>query len=176
MKVYIGRYTKNDNDERKVRVRIDKWDTWSMDHTLALIIHPMLVQLKATKHGSPHVDIEDVPEELHPDPNRINLEENRWEPDDKTHDRWDWILDQIIWSFNELVLDEESKEYYTPYGPDEEVEQIWYTDEDGEKRSFDTEEAARARGKFDLDKYNAYHKKLQIGFTLFGKYYRALWD
>ena len=43
-------YSKN---ERKVKVRIDEYDTWSMDHTLALIILPMLKQLKATKHGSP---------------------------------------------------------------------------------------------------------------------------
>ena len=35
-----------------------------MDHTLANIILPMLKQLQATKHGSPMVDIEDVPEEL----------------------------------------------------------------------------------------------------------------
>ena len=42
-------------------VRIDRYDTWSMDHTLADIILPMLKQLDATKHGAPHVDDEDVP-------------------------------------------------------------------------------------------------------------------
>jgi len=45
-------------------VKIDRWDTWSMDHTLAKIILPMLKQLKDTKHGSAIVDLEDVPEEL----------------------------------------------------------------------------------------------------------------
>jgi hypothetical protein len=42
-------------------VKIDRWDTWSMDHTLAHIVLPMLRQLQATKHGSPLVDDEDVP-------------------------------------------------------------------------------------------------------------------
>ena len=45
-------------------VKIDYYDTWSMDHTLADIILPMLQQLKASKHGAPYVDDQDVPEEL----------------------------------------------------------------------------------------------------------------
>jgi len=51
---------------QKQKIHIDRWDTWSMDHTLAPVILPMLVQLKATKHGAPCVDLEDVPEELRP--------------------------------------------------------------------------------------------------------------
>ena len=43
-------------------VKIDKYDTWSMDHSLAHIVLPMLRQLKATQHGSGQVDPEDVPE------------------------------------------------------------------------------------------------------------------
>jgi hypothetical protein len=41
MKVYIGPYKKT-SDERKIDVRIDKYDTWNMDSTLAYIILPML--------------------------------------------------------------------------------------------------------------------------------------
>ena len=37
---------------RKVQVHIDKYDTWNMNQTLAHIIHPMLIQLRDTKHGS----------------------------------------------------------------------------------------------------------------------------
>src|SRR6056300_1710880 len=32
--------------DRKIKIRIDKYDTWAMDHTLALIALPMLKQLK----------------------------------------------------------------------------------------------------------------------------------
>jgi len=52
MKVYIGPFKKN-SDERKIDVRIDKYDTWNMESTLAYIVLPMLKQLKATTHGSP---------------------------------------------------------------------------------------------------------------------------
>jgi hypothetical protein len=45
-------------------VKIDTYDTWSMDHTLADIILPMLKQLRETKHGAPQDDDADVPEYL----------------------------------------------------------------------------------------------------------------
>ena len=50
--------------KRTIYVKIDRWDTWSMDHTLAYIVAPMLKQLRNSTHGSPNVDDEDVPEEL----------------------------------------------------------------------------------------------------------------
>src|SRR6056300_1762589 len=55
-----------DNAKQTEKIRIDPWDTWSMDHTLAPIILPMLKQLKETKHGAPYVDPKDVPIELRP--------------------------------------------------------------------------------------------------------------
>lgn len=52
MKVNIGKYTDDDSD-RKINIRIDQYDTWNADHTLALIIHPVLVQLREQKAGIP---------------------------------------------------------------------------------------------------------------------------
>ena len=52
MKVNIENYT-DDGEDQVVEVQIDPWDTWNMDHTLAHIILPMLIQLKETKHGYP---------------------------------------------------------------------------------------------------------------------------
>ena len=60
----INLYLDRKERKQKITVRIDKYDTWSMDHTLAPIILPMLKQLKETKHGSPWTNDEDVPEEL----------------------------------------------------------------------------------------------------------------
>ena len=65
--------------EQKVKVHIDKWDTWSMDHTLAHIILPMLKQLKATNHG--------YPSEL-------------------TEQEWDEIQDKMIWAFEQKIKDD----------------------------------------------------------------------
>ena len=46
------------------RVKIDKFDTWNMDVTLAYIIVPMLKRLKEVKQGAPFVDNKDVFDEL----------------------------------------------------------------------------------------------------------------
>jgi len=54
MKVMIGPY--KDEGVRKVQVAIHDYDTWSADHTLSLIILPLLKRLKELKHGSPIVD------------------------------------------------------------------------------------------------------------------------
>ena len=105
MKVHIGPYPKGER-ARKINIRIDKYDTWSMDSTLALIIHPMLIQLKQTKHGSPWIDDEDVPEELRS--TSAPPKENEWDTDDNHHARWDWVLDEMIWAF-ETHLDDESQ-------------------------------------------------------------------
>ena len=60
----------------------------------------MLIQLKDTKHGAPNVDDDDVPEELRmPDgwkETRYNID---GETDEQFFNRWDWILDEMIWAF-----------------------------------------------------------------------------
>ena len=132
--------------EQKTKIRIDKYDTWSMDHTLAPIILPMLVQLKETKHGAPCVDLEDVPEELRP----TNTEE--WqklyneggETDDKFFKRWDWVLDEMIWAFEQKCRDD------------------WMSDYD--------------YNKWDSEGAKAHQERMSNGFKLFGKYFESLWD
>jgi hypothetical protein len=110
MKVLIGRYHKDPNKKRKIDVRIDDHDLWSMDYTLSLIIHPMLVKLKEDKNGSPFVDDEDVPEHLRSA--NVPPKENDWDTDDLVHDRWDWVLDEMIWAFEHRKNDEWKDLYY----------------------------------------------------------------
>jgi hypothetical protein len=97
-------------DKRKTKIRIDPYDTWSMDDTLAMIILPMLKQLKATKHGSPAVADEDVPEEL-----RFAASEDpghEFETDSNWHKRWDWVIDEMIWAFEQMVEDGNDDIYF----------------------------------------------------------------
>jgi hypothetical protein len=69
---------------QSIKVKIDKWDTWSMDHTLSHIILPMLIQLKATQHGHP-----------------ANLTEKGWND----------ILDEMIWAFEQKCRDDWMRDY-----------------------------------------------------------------
>ena len=88
-----------DRRTQKVSVKIDRWDTWSMDHTLAPIILPMLIQLKETTHGAPYVDEKDVPEELWPPKEQISAM-YQGQTDDNYFKRWDWVLDEMIYAFD----------------------------------------------------------------------------
>jgi hypothetical protein len=158
--------------KRKIKVRIDYHDVWSADHTLALIIHPLLIKLKEHKHGSPYVDPEDA---LHIGKGE---ETDFGHSDDKIHDRWEWVLDEIIWTFGEIISEDEGmKHYYVPYADDEEVERLgWKDSKTGEMKYMQTIEEAREMGKFDPDLHKAYNDRIANGLRLFGKYYRGLWD
>ena len=99
MKINIGKYPKG-NGQRKVNIQIDKFDTWSMDHTLAMIIFPMLLQLKETKHGVPNEIVSDIGGENYSEQQSFDFySETYQESFDKACDRWDEILDKMIWSF-----------------------------------------------------------------------------
>lgn len=90
---------------RRVKVRIDSYDTWSMDATLAHIILPMLRQLKEDKHGAPYTDDEDVPEELRS--TNAPPTKDEWDLDDNFFPRWDWIMNEMIYAFEAKIKDED---------------------------------------------------------------------
>lgn len=165
--------------KRKIKIKIHDYDTWSMDNTLAHIILPMLKQLKATKHGSPYVDAEDVPDHLRLTEREMAVfdhgsydeslnatDEEIESVSDKFHKQWSWVIDQMIWSFEQELEGDSHKYYYDPYEPGEIVEGDGLFDK----------EWRMEMGKYNNDKYKAYHERKQFGFTLFGKYYQALWD
>jgi len=153
-----------DRRTQKVKVRIDRWDTWSMDHTLANIVLPMLVQLKRTKHGAPSVDNADVPRELRMSKKDMTQFAKDGSTDDKFFKRWDWILDEMIWAFNQKCRDNWEDDYY-------------------EYRDWDQEESKDPDSLFglklvweDREGQKAHRERMTNGFKLFGKYYENLWD
>ena len=96
MKVSISDYP-----ESNVSVQIDPHDTWNMDITLSYIILPMLKQLRDTSQGSPCTSDQDVPEELKS--TSAPPKDNDYDTDDNHHLRWDWVLGEMIWAFDQKV-------------------------------------------------------------------------
>jgi hypothetical protein len=152
--------------KQKVEVRIDRWDTWSMDHTLAHIVLPMLKQLKATKHGAPFVDDEDVPEELRS--TSAPPKENDWDTDDNHFKRWDWVLEEMILAF-ESKLDDSWEEQFETGTSDLQLKKLENGNSQMVKGPNDTRE-------YDWEGRKAYGERIDNGFRLFGKYYQSLWD
>ena len=154
-------------------VKIDRYDTWSMDRTLSLIILPMLRQLKATKHGAPHVDDKDVPKELRS--TSAGPKENSWDTDDLWFERWDWVMDQMIWSFEQLQPDSDwEDQFHTGVSDVKSVACEW--DKDGKPTLYEMKRGPNDTRKWDKKGYLAYDARIQQGLELFGKYYRGLWD
>lgn len=83
--------------QRTIKVRIDHYDVWNLDSTLAHIVHPALVKLREDKGGAPFVDDEDVPEELRS--TSAPPKKNEWDTDDNHFKRWDYVLDEMIFAF-----------------------------------------------------------------------------
>ena len=150
--------------ERDIRyVKIDKWDTWSMDSTLTPIILPMLKQLKKDKHGAPHVDNEDVPPAL-----RNRKVSKNGETDKNYFKRWDYVMDQMIFSFTELNKPDWTDQFYTG-----KIDHIWVKKDDGD---YQLKKGPKHTLKFDRKGHDKHYARIQNGLKLFGKYYMALWD
>ena len=139
-------------------VKIDRWDTWSMDHTLANIILPMLKQLQYTKHGAPHTDDEDVPEYMRS--HMAQPKENEWDTDSLHFMRWDWIIGEMIWAFEQELKDDDEDQFFD------------HTESRGIK---DFNESMK-KLKVDHEGLEAHQKRKANGFRLFGRYYQNLWD
>ena len=157
-------------------VKVDYWDTWSMDHTLSPIILPLLRQLQATKHGSPFVDDEDVPEELKSTSAPPKL--NDWDTDGNHHARWEWVMAEMIFAFECQVDDSWEDKFRSG-----EHDMIWVpVDADGnqvprgEHKYFRMEHGPKDTYKCDYDGMKIVEERIQNGLRLFGKYFSALWD
>ena len=156
-------------------VKIDRWDTWSMDHTLAEIILPMLIQLRNDKHGSPMVDDEDVPEHLRTVEkpklkrkkddvrNSPNIHAVDWDGSDgetTIHLKWDWVLNEMIWAFTQKITNDDEGKFFDHTGC-------------GDKSPWDKDYVGP---KVDWDGLKAHQARKTNGYRLFGKYYEGLWD
>jgi len=153
---------------RTIKVHIDRWDTWSMDHTLALIVLPMLKQLKATKHGAPQVDVEDVPKELRPTKKELAAYNKDGTTDDKFFERWDWVLDEMIFAFDSKVNDDWEEQFESGT-----IDMQWVKLEDG---NYQMVKGPNDTREYDWEGRKKYQERIQNGFRLFGKYYSNLWD
>lgn len=136
--------------KRRIKIKIHYYDVWGMDHTLAMLIVPMLKMLRERKHGAPFVDDDDVPEELR---STAAPPVEEWQTDDNHFKRWEWVMDEMIWAFEQIENDDADSQFFKYPNPD----------------NFENCE-------FNKEGYQAHQHRLDRGTRLFGKYFRGLWD
>ena len=147
-------------------IKLDRWDTWSFDHTMAEIILPGLKQLKETKHGAPFVDDKDVPKELRS--TNADPKENEWDIDSNHFKRWDYVLDEMIWAFEQKVNDNADSKFFD--------HSAYESSKVGTDEWFNDMTAGVSKTKYDRKGHAKWQARKANGFRLMGKYFEALWD
>lgn len=153
-------------------VKIDHWDTWSMDYTLALMILPMLKQLRDTKQGSPG----NLPE-FQQTSNSAQYSFDFYEEGDneaweKGHQRWTGMLNEMIWAFEQIVDDNWEEQYWKVH-----PELDW----DDMSEPFKEGETTRpvkwkVKGECDWEGMAKHRQRIRDALKMFGEYYEDLWD
>lgn len=164
MKVCIGPFPDNGNEKRHIDIHVDPYDAWNADHTLALIIVPVLKELKKGLHGCP-IDF-------------CTLAEDGYTvlDSDEACARWELAIDKMIWAFQQVVDDNED-DFWIQKGEWDFEDAVSEEDREGLP---DDEPVSRLKWIVEPirndDAYYAYMDRMQEGFDLFGKYFRNLWD
>lgn len=177
MKVNIGKYPKL--RPQRVNVEIERYDTWSMSHTLALIIYPMLIKLKDEKHGVPN-DFGMAGGEDYIDQKSFDFyeESNSWAFNEKIK-QWDIVLDKMIWSFEQLIDESwESKYHHGKHETDwVKTDNLYPNPVTGKMEpTYQMVDKNPDGHWYDFEGHQLHMERMQEGFELFGKYYQNLWD
>jgi hypothetical protein len=111
MKVNLGRYPKGPG-KRRTNIEIEPFDTWGLDNTLSLIILPALIQLKNTKHGVPSEFVNDMSDSWNGQPCFDFIKEDSDAVFDAGCAKWEETLDKMIWSFQQIAIDDDYDNKY----------------------------------------------------------------
>jgi hypothetical protein len=176
MKVNIRNFNKGPK-ERKIEVKVERWDTYSMDHTAALIILPLLLQLKQTKHGVPSGLVTRTGGDTDNNYCFDFIQDDENAVFDKLCEQWDEILDKMIWSFQQLVDDSYDSKYHHGH-----MKLGWKPVEITNPTTGVVETMHEMVDEnpgehwYDHVGHELHEERIQEGLELFGKYYRNLWD
>lgn len=176
MKVQIGNYRKSG---QTVKVSIDNFDTYSLDHTLAYIILPALLALKDQKMGIPNELVADVGGEdwTHQDSFDFYKESHK-EAFDLATKRWDEILDKMIWSFRQILLEDYEENYHHGKAKFkfEKTDKLFHNPVTGQlEETYEMIDKNPNDHWYDHVGHQLHDERIQEGLELFGKYYRHLW-
>ena len=169
-------YVKLGNPSRKNKAEtivIDDFDVWNLDHTLALIIVPALKVLKKKKQGAPFVKNEDVPLHLCATKEALELYDTGGDTDKHYFERWDWVLNEMIWAFQQKLEDWE--EAYYSGETDTSFVKIKEKDEKGEEL-YEMVNGPNHTFEVDTEGMKKHEARIDNGIMLFAKYYGGLWD
>ena len=148
--------------DRKIDyVHIDNWDVWSCDHTLGFIITPLLKHLRDAKCGYGFIQDEDAPEDIRSTaPGARDGLANEYDWDNFAEKRWNYVLNEMIWAFEQKTLDDDDGQFY---------------DHSECEHPSDDIMTQLSKLKVDREGLKKHEERKANGYRLFGKYYETLW-
>lgn len=177
MKAKLSKYYKN--TDRRIEIKIENHDTWSLDHTLALIILPALIQLKATKQGVPAEFADSGGDGTSKQLCFDFYSETSNDAFDENVKKWDEILDKMIWAFEQIATDEYDSLYHHGRADYdfEKTGQTFFNPITGKQETtYKLVDKNPNEHWYDYVGHRLHEERIQEGLNLFGKYYRNLWD
>lgn len=177
MKTNIGKFLKN--DRRKVDIKIESHDTWSMDTHLALIILPMLIQLKEGQKGIPATFGNVGGADYDLQQSFDFYAETYDQAFEKACENWNEVLEKMIWSFQELVHgDVEDKYHHGDMKTDwVKTDEQYYNPVTKKMEDIYTMVDTNPNEHwYDAVGHKLHEERIQEGLELFGKYFHNLWE
>lgn len=169
-KTWVGTFLEwvHSKKKRDTMVIIDNYDIWNANNTLAMVILPVLKKLRDDKTGTPWVDDEDAPwyyAGKFSTP-REDADFSGW--DDNCEYRWNYVIDEMIWAFEQLVNDDWEDRYHHGH-----IDIAWLDTDNPKLKEMGV--GPKNTHWWDKDGYMNHQNKIQNGLRLFGKYYQTLW-
>lgn len=109
----------------------------------------------------------DVPEEIRS--TNASPKENEWDWDDNAEKRYEWVLDEIIWAFEQILSPDADDQFHTGV-----IDHVWEPCENSNLSQLG--HGPKHTHEFDIDGYKVWSKRIDNGTTLFGKYFRTFWN
>lgn len=134
--------------KKTVKIKTDPWDHWNAGITMAMLCLPILKDLRENRNGIPWTEHADGPWYY-----RFLRYEDEYAWDERgsyCDKRWRWIMDEIIWSLEQIASDRDWEDVYFKL--------------DDELREWDKEGHLK------------HQEKINNGLRLLGKYWERMWD
>lgn len=177
MKVNLRKFPKVGS--RKIDIEIERFDSWNLDGTLAVIILPLLIQLKYSKQGIPN-EFGDVGGADYDVQDSFDFyKESHNDAFEEGCKRWEEVLDKMIWSFQQIALEDYDDKYHhgNPKFDWIKTDKQFLNPITGKvEDTYQMIDKNPHEHWYDHIGHQLHEERIQEGLDLFGKYFRNLWD
>jgi len=154
---------------RKIKIKVDPWDHWNADQTIAMLAVPILEDLLLHKHGAAPVADEDVPAGLGLRASEaLQQADENDQTDSNFFIRYEWMLGEVIWALRQIADGDWEEQYYSG-----KIDMKLVPEDNGLLRQVVLD---RKDFVVDYEGMQRHSDRINRGLMYFGKYFRSFWS